>query len=191
MNAETIMKKLRQSLDEKRYNHSLGVAKTAKEYARRLGEDCEKAYIAGLLHDCAKCMSKAETEEFCKKHSIKIDKETKDCPPVIHAPVGAAVAETEYGVCDSEILDAIRYHTVARANMTVLDKIIYLADMTEPNRDFCGAEELREEAEKDILNAYKAAIARSLLFNIKKEKVIHSNTLLAWNVLCKQGRKSE
>lgn len=190
MDTETIKRKLQQSLDKKRYIHSIGVAKTAEEYARRLGISCDVAYMAGLLHDCAKCMSAKEIETACRKYNIKLDPDTLECPPIIHAPVGAVIAENEYDIKNIEILDAIRYHTVAREGMTLLDKIIYLADMTEPSRDYNGVKELRDLANEDILEAYKAAVARLLLFNIKKEKVIHRNTLIAWNELCRQGRKN-
>lgn len=185
MDITEIEQRIKRALDKKRYEHSLGVANEAREMALRLGADEDKAYLAGLLHDCAKCMSMEEYKALSLKYNVELDDITLNCPPVIHAPIGAAVAEYEYNITDSEILDAIRYHTVARENMTLLDKIIYLADMTEPGRDFDGVDEIRALAALDILNAYKRAVARSLIYNISKGKTVHPNTLYAWNELCK------
>lgn len=188
-NIESLERKLKGVLDEKRYKHSIGVKNEAEKMAVIFGVDREKAIIAGLLHDCAKRMSFEESLEYCNKHNVELDDWTMRCPPVLHAPVGAVVAEYEYGISDSEILDAIRFHTVARQDMTLLDKIIYVADMTEPNRDFNGVSELRELSRKDIDSAYREAIFQSFKFNLEKGSIIHPNTVYAWNEICRNKHK--
>lgn len=179
-----LKEKLCDALKKKRYEHSLGVCEECVRMAKQFGADKEKAFVAGLLHDCAKCLTKEEEKKIIDKYKINIDRMTEKCEPVMHAPLGAALAEHEYGIDDKEVLDAIRYHTVARENMTLLEKIVYVADMTEPQRDYPGVDELRRVSEKSIDKAYAMAVRCSLLHNINKGSVIHPNTLEAWNEIC-------
>lgn len=185
MNIIDIKEKLKKALTEKRYNHSISVADEAVRLAERYGYDKDKAYLAGLVHDCAKSIPYSEAVNM----GCELDRETLACPGVVHAPVGAYVAEYEYGITDTEILDAIRYHTVARENMTLLDKIIYLADITEPYRDFDGVEKLRQLCNEDIDLAFCEALRRSVVFNIEKGNIIHPNTLYAWNEMCIKNKQ--
>ena len=180
MEIKEIEKKLKAELDEKRYKHSISVADVAVRLAGLYGGDKEKAYLAGLVHDCAKCIPYNDAI----KSGCELDRETLACPGVVHAPVGAFVAEREYGITDIEILDAIRYHTVAREKMTLLDKIIYLADIIEPYRDFDGVENLRRLCNENLDLAFCEALGRSLKFNIEKGNIMHPNTLYAWNEMC-------
>lgn len=191
MNKKEMQSKLKAALKKKRYEHSLGVCAEAVRMAELFGADADKAYIAGLLHDCAKCLSEEQENEACQKYGYVPDIMTKVCHPVLHAPLGAVVAENEYGVTDREILDAIRYHTAARAGMTLLDKIVYVADMTEPGRDYDGAEHLRSLACKDIDEAYSEALRQSLMHNIKKGSIIHPNSLDAWNNIIIEKNKRD
>ena len=181
MDKEQMQDKLKCSLKHKRYEHSLGVCSEAVRMAEQFGADTEKAYIAGLLHDCAKCLSGDEESEWCRKYPDIADQMTLLCHPVLHAPLGAVVACDEYGVKDPDILSAIRYHTTACADMKLLDKSIYVADMTEPHRDFDGVDKLRQLAHEDIEDAFKEAVRQTLLHNIKKGSLIHPDTLDAWN----------
>lgn len=175
--------KLRKVLKESRYLHSLGVSETAVKMAKLYGVDEEKAYLAGLLHDCAKCFDSETQTAMCKQYGIELDEITLACPAVIHAPLGAAVAKAEYGIEDEEILSAIRLHTTGGAKMTRLDKIIYIADMVEPTRAYNGVDELREIAFKDLDEAMFKALQSTLRFNIQKGTAIHPDTLSAWNSL--------
>ena len=184
MDIKDIKEKLKTALDEKRYNHSLSVADEAVRLARLWGEDIEKAYLAGLVHDCAKCIPYKDAIKLCG-----LDRETLACPGVVHAPVGAYIAEQEYEIDDIKILDAIRYHTVARENMTLLDKIIYLADITEPYRDFDGVDKIRELCNRDLDLAFCEALKKSVVFNIEKGNIIHPNTLYAWNEMCIKNKQ--
>ena len=175
--------KLKKKLSEKRYKHSLGVCDEAVKLARIFGADEEKAYIAGLLHDCAKGYDIDKQIELCVEYGIELDKITLACKAVIHAPLGAAVAKDKYGIDDEEILEAIRCHTVAKENMSLLDKIIYIADMIEPMRDFSGVDKLRKTAYEDIDKAFIMGLKQSIVFNAEKNKIIHPDTISAWNYM--------
>ena len=156
--------KLKSTLSEKRYKHSLGVCDEAVKLAEKYGADTEKAYTAGILHDCAKGYDTDEQIKLCQKYGVVLDDITLACKPVIHAPLGAKIAKAEYGVNDKDVLDAIMCHTVAKENMSLLDKIIYI-DM-----------------------AFILGLKQSIVFNAQKNKIIHPNTLSAWNYMLMNGK---
>ena len=135
MNYEAMKEELAQRLQKKRYEHSLGVADTAAMLAGRFGVDVEKARIAGLLHDCAREYRTADLPAEAARRSIAYGEVERAMPLLLHAYVGARRAEELYGVTDTEIQQAIWRHTVGGEHMTKLDKIIYFADMIEPQRD--------------------------------------------------------
>lgn len=142
---------LENKLTKKRYEHSIGVSYTASAMAMAHSADVEKAAIAGLLHDCAKCYSTEEKLKRCKKHKLPINQYEKNNPELLHAKLSAYYAKAKYGVEDEEILSAITWHTTGKANMSVLDKIIYIADYIEPNRKTLPEmEEIRHEAFTDL-----------------------------------------
>lgn len=180
---EKYEQKLKKVLPEKRYIHSAGVSAEAKKLAKRYGADADKAAVAGILHDCAKGYKIDEQFELCRKYKISLLESDIKCPAVIHAILGAELAKRIYGIDDDEILSAIKYHTVGKADMSLLEKIIYLADMIEPNRDYKGVKKLRKLAYKDIDEALKECMAITIRFNVKKRAVIHSGTIDAWNYL--------
>ena len=134
MDIEKIKKKLEKNLKKERYQHTLGVMYTAASLAMRYDENMEEALLAGLLHDCGKFGSVKEQIKLCKKYDLKLTKAELEVPALIHSKLGACLAEKEYGVTNQRILDAISYHTTGRPDMTMLDKIIYLADYIEPGR---------------------------------------------------------
>lgn len=189
-----IIDRLKKTLPEKRYIHSLGVAEEAKRLAALYGADAEKAYTAGLLHDCAKGYTIERQIELCGELDVNLDAETLQCPAVIHGFLGRAIAKTEYGISDKEILDAIEYHTVGRAGMSVLEKIIYIADMTEVNRDFPGVDELRKTVGENLDEAIIKSIDQQLRLQSERRGTIHPNIIYLWNDLIKKcqpenGRK--
>lgn len=142
---------LENKLTKKRYEHSIGVSYTAAALAMVHGVDTEKAAIAGLLHDCAKCYSPEEKLKRCKKNKLSINKYEKKNPELLHAKLSAYYAREKYEVCDEEILSAITWHTTGKADMSVLDKIIYIADYIEPNRKMLPQmDEIRREAFMDL-----------------------------------------
>ena len=128
-----IRKSIERVLKPERYRHSLSVALTASCLAMRYGVDVERAYLAGLLHDCAKYDQEHYLERAAEA-GIEISETERESPGLLHSPLGAYLAKTKYNVDDEEICSAIRYHTIGRANMTMLEKIVYLADYIEPLR---------------------------------------------------------
>ena len=130
-----LQKQMREELAEDRYEHTLGVMYTAEALAMRYGVDMTKAAVAGLLHDCAKCIPNQQKLKICKKHDIEVTESERRNPSLLHAKLGAYMANKAYGVSDGEILNAIRWHTTGKPDMSMLDMIIYMADYIEPNRD--------------------------------------------------------
>ena len=134
MEVKEIKKKLKKSLDKQRYQHTLGVMYTAGCLAMANGYSIEKAMLAGLLHDCAKCLSTEKKIGLCVKKNIDITEVEISNPGLLHAKAGMVLAEEEYGIKDAQILHAIRVHTTGEADMGLLDKILFVADYIEPNR---------------------------------------------------------
>ena len=126
---------LKNHLNEKRYIHTLGTAECAKELAEKFNLDSDKAYLTGLLHDCAKCVPADEKIKLCEKNHIEISDAEYKNPGLLHAKLGAFFAREKYGIENEEILRSIESHTTGRPNMSLLDKIIYIADYIEPGRD--------------------------------------------------------
>ena len=145
MPTDVILQNLKNDLNEERYEHSIGVAEMAQQMAKRFNCNEEKAYIAGLLHDCAKCMDFELSKKLAKEHISDLDETEKDNKKTIHAPVSAYIAKEKYGVTDEEILSAIRLHTIGKCQMSDFEKIIFIADKIEHRtRDV----EFREQIEK-------------------------------------------
>lgn len=148
--------RLQRTLKPSRYQHTLGVAETAERLAPRYGVHPRRAYLAGLLHDCAKWMSYDEMVRLVEGRVPDVTDDELHNEPVLHAPAGMLVAARDYGVRDAEILSAIRKHTVGSGGMSNLEKLIYTADFVEPNRKpFPGLEEARALAETDLNAATK------------------------------------
>lgn len=139
---ENIEKKLEKSLKKGRFRHTLGVAYTSVGLAMRYGEDIVKAQTAGLLHDVAKGMDEKALLKAAKDYGIRLSDFEKENPFIIHGPVGAYVAKKEFGIDDQDIFNAIYNHTTGREDMSLLEKIVFVADYIEPMR--CEAENLEE-----------------------------------------------
>ncbi|MDE6388796.1 MAG: bis(5'-nucleosyl)-tetraphosphatase (symmetrical) YqeK [Lachnospiraceae bacterium] len=134
-NLAKLRKEMEKTLVPKRYEHTLSVAYTAANLAMVHEVDIDKALIAGMLHDCAKCLSHHKQIAICeKKHIVLSEIEREDSSPLIHAKAGSILAREEYGIEDEDILNAICYHTTGRPDMSPLEKIIYIADYIEPGR---------------------------------------------------------
>ena len=146
-----IRKHLKKKLDPMRFEHTLGVSYTCQALAMRYGYDLDKAELAGLLHDCAKNLTNEKRLDICRKNNIPINAAEEKNPFLLHAKVGSYLAQKKYGISDREILDAITYHTTGRPDMTVMDKIIYIADYIEPGRSQApGLPEVRRLAFTDL-----------------------------------------
>lgn len=151
-------------LGEKRYRHTLNVKKMAVALAERWGADPEKAALAALLHDSAKELPKSELLQIFRDNAIIANNAAQRPAPVWHGLAAAILCQTQWGVTDPEILSAIRCHTTGKAGMSLLDKIIYMADMTSDERDFPGVEELRKLELEDLDLALCTALEHSLQF---------------------------
>lgn len=182
---EEILNWLKENLSEERYFHTLGTAECAKELAQNYNLDKEKAYTAGLLHDCAKCFTTEKLLEIIKGN-LDVEKSEMLNYKTLHAPVSAYIAEKEFGVCDDEILSAIRWHTLGKTDMSLFEKIIFLADKIEPNtRDKEHIENIREILKEEnglnkaLLKLYKETI-KSL---VKRDLKICLTTIEIYNKL--------
>ena len=143
--------KLKEKLSAKRFEHSIAVSYTAANLAFVHQVDTEKALVAGLLHDCAKYVPNDKKIQKCEKRGIPISDLEYQNPELLHAKLSAVYAREKYGVTDPEILSAIEYHTTGKPNMTQLDKIIYIADYIEPNRNpLPQIDQIRREAYMDL-----------------------------------------
>ena len=146
-----IRRKLMTELDTERYEHTLGVMYTAASMAMRYDEDVEKALLAGLLHDCAKCISGENKIKLCNKYHLSVSEVEKKNPSLLHAKLGAFLAAKKYHIKDKDVINAIASHTTGCPNMTLLDKIIYIADYIEPGRkELPNMAEVRKLAFTDI-----------------------------------------
>ena len=189
MTTDEMIARLKATQIERRFNHTMGVAAEAVRLAPKFGVDTEKAYIAGLLHDCAKNFSDEQVREYCEKYNVTLDHYCETEKALIHGFLGPVVAKADYGVDDPEILSAIYYHTTAKPDMTPLEKLIYIADMTEPGRDIDQSVQIRELVEKDIDEALIYAIGCSIKHVIKKGNLIHPDSIFARNYLIENRRR--
>lgn len=163
-----LRKEIEKILEPKRYEHTLSVAYTAANLAAVHGEDVQKALVAGILHDCAKCLSHKKQMSLCEKYHVQLSEmEAYENSPLLHAKAGSILAQEEYGVDDEDILNAICYHTTGRPQMSMLEKIIYIADYIEPGRRHL--KRFGEEAPMERLTQIRQMSFRDLdeaLYNI-------------------------
>ena len=154
-----IEKKLSKYLDEDRFQHTMGVMYTSACLAMVHGYDIKDAQVAGLLHDCAKCIPNKKKLKMCSEHNIPVSDFERSHPFLLHSRLGAYIAHEKYGIDDQEILSAINYHTTGRREMSLLEKIIYIADYIEPKIPW--------SIWKKILPMILSQLPRRLIFIIK------------------------
>lgn len=182
MNRDQALAIVKEQLTEHRFLHTIGVMETAIKLAEKYGADEKKAELAAIFHDYAKFRPKEEMKEIIKSNGMPV--ELLDYNSELwHAPVGAFLAEKEAGITDSEVLDAIRYHTSGRTGMTLLEKIIYLADYIEPGRHFPGVEEVRELAGSSLDKALIKSVQNTIMFLVKKGQPVFPATFNTYNDL--------
>ena len=188
MTIDEMRRELQRRLKKERFAHSIGVANTAVKLAKKFGVDENKAYIAGLLHDCARQFENNELPAEAQKRGIKIGEVENSMPLLLHSYIGAKMIDEIYGVNDKEIEQAIYRHTVGARDMSPLDKIIYFADMIEPNRNYPGVDELRNfAANSDNLDEIiLKALDESIIFVVQKKSLVHPDTIDARNFLLLQ-----
>ncbi len=188
---ERIEDHLKKHQEMGRYQHTLGVVKAAMSLARRYGVSEEKAKVAALLHDYAKDYTEQELKNYIDTHNIEVDKNLYETYQLLHGVVGAHIAKSKYSIKDREILRAIRYHTTGRPNMTPLEKIIYLSDFIEENRDYPEVQNLRELAYEDLDRAMLQGFNNTVKYLIATDKVLHCNTVEARNQILKKMYSNE
>lgn len=178
---------LKEKLTPSRLYHSICVAEKAKHLAEIFGADTEKAYTAGLIHDI---MRYEPAEEMLKlidedgKHKLT-DSERK-ITVTLHAVAGEVYLRTKLGVTDEEILSAVRYHTTGKEKMTLLEKIIYVADLTSEDRDYPDVSKVRETAEESLEKATLRGLSFTIESNAKQNRPIHIDTVKAFNYLAER-----
>lgn len=173
---------VRQTLSPKRFQHTMNVKKLAVRMAQHYGVNTEKAAFAAILHDSAKELPRTELLQIMQDNAI-IKKGTQNRPePVWHGICAAILAKTQWNVQDEEILSAIACHTTGKENMSKLDKILFLADMTSAERDYPGVEELRSLEMRNLDKAMIQALKMTISFVEQKNAIAdpESAKTLAW-----------
>ncbi|MFZ5641291.1 MAG: bis(5'-nucleosyl)-tetraphosphatase (symmetrical) YqeK [Bacillota bacterium] len=178
-----ILKLLREMTDDARYNHTLGVVEFARELAGVYGVDHRQAEAAALLHDCARCLSPRDLLATAEGQGLPVDELERAVPELLHGKVGAFFARTRFGVDDRAVLRAIELHTLGAREMTQLDKIIFIADMIEPGRDFPGVEALREVARRELDLALLKCFDSTIRYVMEKQQYIHPQSIDARNAV--------
>lgn len=181
-NAE-FLEELKKHLQPARLYHSINVAEEAKKLALHYGADPEKAYTAGLLHDIMKNTPDSELLNFFRENGIILTRTERVSRKTWHAIAGEAYCRLVLSVTDREILSAIRWHTTARAGMTLLDKVIFIADFISADRDYDGVERMREKAYVSLEDAMREGLQFTLAELIANGWAVHEDSLAAYNEL--------
>jgi predicted HD superfamily hydrolase involved in NAD metabolism len=182
---QKLKREIKRQLSEETFKHCLRVAQAANDLAAKHKCSAYKASLAGLLHDLAKDRSNKELLELAGNLEIPVNQVEKQVPYLLHAVVGAKLAEQEFGITDRFILQAIARHTIAGIDMTCLDMVVYLADTIEPARDFPGIREIRHLAQKNLKAAFFQAYRRQIVYLVSKTSYLHPNSVKIWNGLVK------
>lgn len=188
---EEIKRDLLENISKDRYDHTLRVVECAEKLAKTYGMDLEKTRLTAFLHDSAKFPSKEKIFEMAEKLGILDDEIYFYNKEIIHASLAAKIVIDKYGIRDEDILNAIKYHTTGRKNMSLLEKIIFMADYIEPSRDFKGIEEIRNLAFKDLDKSLLLALNSNLKFLLEKDILISKDTFEARNYLMIENLKKE
>lgn len=184
MDRKEALQIVKKRLSGPRYDHTVRVLEMALNLAKQYGADEKKTEIAAIFHDYAKLHPISELKAIIMEQ--KLDSRLLDYHSELwHGPAAAFIVQEEMGIHDGDVINAIRYHTTGRAGMSILEKIIYLADYIEPGRQFPGLDEVRDLAETDLDLALKKAIGNTIKFLIDKSAQIFPDTFEAYNDLVK------
>ncbi|MBQ9860893.1 MAG: bis(5'-nucleosyl)-tetraphosphatase (symmetrical) YqeK [Clostridia bacterium] len=178
---------IRGRLTPRRFEHSLAVAKQAEYLAKKYGADPEKARTAGLLHDVLKDTDGDSQLQIFKEFGILLDAVEEKAPKLWHAHAGAVFLQRILGIEDREILNAVRYHTTARAGMSLLETVLYLADFTSADRDYPDVDVMRELTERDLTAAMRYAVAYTIDDLKAQERPVHPDTLACYKELMERN----
>ncbi len=169
---------VQKALTQKRLIHTANVCALALSKAKELGLNEQKVLTTATLHDCAKYISPESVQGFVLPKGVP--------SPVVHAFLGAHIAQQELGICDQEIIDAIRYHTSGKAQMSTLGKLIFVADMLEEGRDYQGVDKLRALFSGDIEVCFRECLREELVHLLNKKQPIYKETLMAYDYYVKE-----
>lgn len=186
MDISEIKNDLKKRLSAERYAHSLSTAETAADYAEFYHADTDEAYLAGLVHDCAKYHNPETMLSEALIHGIEPDALEAASPALLHARLGAVYAKERYGITNEDILSAIRWHTTGRENMSLLEKLIFLADLTEPTRTYGGIDDIRNMVKIDLDRAMIMSFDGIIEAVLRKKALLHFDTVKARNYLLRQ-----
>ncbi len=178
---EQLKEILESRLTPKRFIHSLNVAESAVELARLYGGDTDKAYTAGLIHDCCKDTPAAEQLTFMLRNGMELNECEINAAKLYHAMCGSLYIQKEFGVTDGDIINAVRYHTTGRKNMSLLEKIVFIADFIGAERDYDGVEVMREKAVRSLDEAIVEGLGFTIKDLIHKGVLVHPDTVDAYN----------
>ncbi len=182
---------LENRLTPKRFRHSCNVARVARQLAQIYGGDLEKAYFAGLVHDICKEIPFEEQYQQMMQSGYPPDQAELHSKKLWHGIAGAYFIRTEFGIEDEDILNAVRYHTVGRAGMSLLEEIIYMADMISEERDYKGVDKMRRLAQKDLKMAMLEALRDALVSVMKKNGFLSRNTVEAYHYYLLQAQETK
>lgn len=190
MDEKEIIGKLKRLLDPSRFKHSLRVKEKVIQLSKNRQIDREKAVIAGLLHDCSRFMDRKRLLKLAERLKMRIDPISRLEPKLLHAPLSAYIARTRFGIKDPQVLRAISHHTLGRKNMSMLEKIVYVADHIEEGRSHTDAKRARRIAKRDIDNAIVAISSSMIRYLLHKDLPVHPGTYEVRNYyLLKHGQK--
>ena len=172
---------LKNRLTEKRYIHSLNVADSAKQLAKLYGYDEEIAYTAGLIHDCCKDTPAGLQLSYMLENGVELSEYELGVAKLYHSICGSVFVKKEFGIDNQDIINAVRYHTTGRKNMSLLEKIIFIADFISDERDYNGVDIMREKAVKSLDEAIVEGLSFTIKDLIDQGRIIHPDTLDAYN----------
>lgn len=172
---------LKDNLSKKRYTHSVNVANSAMDLAKKYGENDDKCYIAGLLHDIAKELPAEEQLKLVESSTLDVCEIEKKANPLFHGIAGAELVQVLFDIHDADIIDAIRYHTVACPNMKKISQIVYLADLISEDRDYKDVKKMRKYADQSLDIGMAEALKFSVRDSAEKGNAIPVSTFLAYN----------
>lgn len=193
MTIEEMKSLLQKSLKPKRYEHSVRVYETALKMAEHYRADRDKVALAALLHDCGRQISKEDSVNKARELGIPVDEVEIAQPILLHAKLGVYYAVHKYGINpdNRDILDAIRYHSTGTANMTQTAKIVFLADLIEPTRDFEGVEIIREASFVNLDRAMLLSYENTIRYLLEDVLLIHPDAIAGYNQLAARFKNAQ
>lgn len=182
-NESQMIQYLHENLTDNRFKHSISVRDEAVRLAKHYGCNKEKAALAGLLHDCAKHLKNHEILQEINKRRVNIDEVSLKNPQLMHGLVASFIVSDLMGIKDSDIINAIKYHTTGKSDMSVLEKIIYMADYVEPLRNFPGVDKLREVVYQDLDKSMLLSFNQTINYVIERGQLLHIDTIQGRNFI--------